>query len=166
MESLLAPFLISLVFSTSPPPEPHPLQAEPLRVLVAVAPTLRQDPLWLGALERALEGAGRLLEPTLARELEIVEVQPWLSGSQKRPLESMLRHLEKTVSNGGADIVIGFAASFGDQLQRPPRRFFPCRDRGIANYDKGYIVMSLGSSLRGVDLLLAHEIAHLFGALD
>ena len=136
---------------------PRPLQ-QPLRLRVAVAPSLQSAPGWSRDLSRAVSEASDILEPHLRRPLELIETRGWRGGDRPGTLTDLLLELFRVVPRGDADLVLGLAASADPTSET-------AESRGLARYEEGYAVIAAGGGLEQVSRLLAHETAHLFGAV-
>lgn len=139
-----------------------------IRLRVAYPPQLRARSNWVVEFRCALGRANALLRPALGRELEVAGKVAWLGGTENHSPKALLNDLAAGVARGDGDIVVGLAvatgpvrsgAGLGDSLRATT-------ERGQATFHRGYLVLKVGGGdLCDVDRLLAHEIAHLFGAV-
>ncbi len=164
------PMLAILATAPLPGEEPSP---EPYKLRVAYSPNLRGVPSWSAELDCAVSRAGLILEEALGRDLTIDSKVPWFGGSVGRSARELREALLEEVEREGADLVLGLGA----RARRPPPGPRPegvltepsldfTRDEGLANYTEGYLGLEvLAEDLCDISRLLAHEIAHIFGAV-
>jgi tetratricopeptide (TPR) repeat protein len=142
--------------------------AGPVRLVVAADTVLRADREWLRGLSLAVEEAENLLYPHLGRSLEVVRTVPWQGSVRQASADSLLEDLMESISRGDADIVIGLVRAYSFQ------GFTDMGESvgGLANYRSAYAVLMLSGRLgspytpvEGIGALLAHELAHIFGAV-
>lgn len=131
-------------------PEP----AAPLRITFAVSPSLLRHDSLSADLTIALRRADERLRPFLNRPLRIEKVMPWPEALDCAPADALLTKLLSTVPRGDAEIVVGLSHCSADT---------PAHACG--SYEEGYIAQLIRGPLRDIDRLLAHELAHLFGAI-
>ena len=140
----------------------------PIRLLVAADHEIRNEREWFRGLSLVVAEAENLLFPYLGRPLEVVRTVPW-QGSVRQPSAApLLQDLMSSVSRGDADIVVGFVRAYSFQGFTETG----ARIRGLANYRSAYAVLMLGGPLGDhrtpiseIGSLLAHELAHIFGAV-
>lgn len=140
----------------------------PVRLVVATDHEIRNDREWARGLALVVAEAEDLLYPYLGRPLEVVRTAPWQGSFRQPSADPLLQDLMRSVSREDADIVVGFARSYSFQ----PFTETGARARGLANYRSAYAVLMLGGSLGDdrtpvseIGSLLAHELAHVFGAV-
>jgi tetratricopeptide (TPR) repeat protein len=140
----------------------------PVRLVVATDHEIRNDREWSRGLALVVAEAEDLLHPYLGRPLEVVRTAPWQGSIRQPSADSLLQDLMHSVSRGDADIVVGFVRSYSFQAFTETG----ARARGLANYRGAYAVLMLGGSLGDyrtpiseIGALLAHELAHVFGAV-
>ncbi len=140
----------------------------PVRLLVAADHGIRNEREWTRGLSLVVAEAESLLLPYLGRPLEVVRTVPW-QGSVRQPSAApLLQDLMSSVSRGDADIVVGLVRAYSFQGFSETG----ARVRGLANYRSAYTVLMLGGPLGDrrtpiseIGSLLAHELAHIFGAV-
>lgn len=140
----------------------------PVRLLVAVDHEIRNDREWSRGLSLVVAEAEDLLLPYLGRPLEVVRTVPWQGSFRQPSADPLLHDLMSSVARGEADIVVGFVRAYSFQAFTDAG----ARARGLANYRNAYAVIMLGGSLGDyrtpiseIGSLLAHELAHIFGAV-
>ncbi len=133
----------------------------PLRLVVAASASLRETPDWRQKLAAAVDHAEQVLLTAFGRRLEIHSVTTWPGGEAVAELDVMLLQLLRTVQREQADVLVGI--TLGSRARRPRHR--TRSGEGVASYEDGAIVLRILDSPGDAGLLLAHEIAHLLGAL-
>ena len=129
---------------------------------------IRNEREWIRGLSLAVAEAEDLLQPYLGRPLEVVRTVPWQGSVRQASAAALLQDLMSSVSRGDADIVVGFVRAYSFQGFTETGE----RVRGLANYRTAYAVLMLGgpigdrrTPISGIGSLLAHELAHVFGAV-
>jgi tetratricopeptide (TPR) repeat protein len=132
-------------------PDPAAREARAVPVVFAFPPSADAPQLWRGLAEGALQEATRLLQPHLDVRFEPVGVTDW--DPSRGLFEDWLDTLRAQVPRAGR-IVVGIAPVPGEA------------PRGRAAWREGLIVIAAppASRLR-LARLLAHELAHVFGAV-
>jgi tetratricopeptide (TPR) repeat protein len=142
--------------------------AGPVRLLVAADTVLRTDREWLRGLSLVVQEAENLLYPYLGRPLDVVRTVPWQGSVRQASADSLLEDLMASINRGDAEIVVGLARAYSFQ------GFTEAGESvgGLANYRGAYAVLMLSGQLgaqhapiAGIGALLAHELAHIFGAV-
>jgi len=140
----------------------------PVRLLVAADHEIRNEREWTRGLSLVVAEAESLLLPYLGRPLEVVRTVPWQGSVRQPSADPLLQDLMSSVSRGDADIVVGFVRAYSFQGFSETG----VRIRGLANYRSAYTVLMLGGPLGDrrtpiseIGSLLAHELAHIFGAV-
>ena len=140
----------------------------PVRLLVATDHEIRNEREWSRGLALVVAEAEDLLYPYLGRPLEVVRTVPWQGSFRQPSADPLLQDLMRSVPRADTDIVVGFVRSYSFQAFTESG----ARARGLANYRSAYAVIMLGGSLGDqntpiseIGSLLAHELAHVFGAV-
>lgn len=138
---------------------------DPLLVRVAYSVELRRRPGWAEEFRCALSRAAGYLAPGLDRELKVKGRVPWIGGSQAVSVYDLRESLVSSVEPGDADLVVGLASAIGRETID---RLFEAQteDEGLSSYTHGYVVLRVSTdNLCDAARLLAHELAHVFGAV-
>jgi tetratricopeptide (TPR) repeat protein len=109
---------------------------------------------WRGRIEEALAVVSERFGPALGLRFQVVEAGGWVSP-QGRSLEELLGLLRSTVAREQADIVLGMTAQ-GSGWQG---------SGGLAAYLDGYAIVRDRGRRDSLARAIAHELAHLFGAI-
>jgi len=140
----------------------------PVRLLVAADHEIRNEREWSRGLSLVVSEAEDLLFPSLGRPLEVVRTVPWQGSVRQPSADPLLHDLMDSVPRGESDIVVGFVRAYSFQAYSDTG----ARVRGLANYRNAYTVIMLGgpigdhqTPISGIASLLAHELAHVFGAV-
>ncbi len=108
-------------------------------------------------VRRWVEHASKEYEARFGIRFEITEFAHWDSDDRRQSLLGLLSDLRQKIPKAGVDVVLGLTAQdFKDRETR----------LGTASYQTCYILMSLPRSESLAWKVLAHEMAHLFGAAD
>jgi len=140
----------------------------PIRLLIAADHQIRGEREWLRGLSLVVAEAEDLLYPYLGRPLEVVRTVPWQGSVRQPSADPLLQDLMSSVPRTDADIVVGFVRAYSFQGFTESG----AKARGLANYRNAYVVLLLGGRLGSnrtpiseIGSLLAHELAHVFGAV-
>ena len=118
----------------------------------------RAQPGWEAELRRTVKTVSDIYERTFQIRFQILDVVPWTVGPAV-PLDTMKRRLRQEVPIGAADVLVGFAAERCEGLYYGVAQLFgrvamvqtACLDTAVLSHTSA-------------DVVLSHELAHLFGA--
>ena len=113
---------------------------------------------WEAELRRTVKTVSDIYERTFQIRFQILDVVPWTVGPAV-PLDTMKRRLRQEVPIGAADVLVGFAAERCEGLYYGVAQLFgrvamvqtACLDTAVLSHTSA-------------DVVLSHELAHLFGA--
>lgn len=147
--------LLALLTAPFAPGEDR-LSVRRVALKVAAPDALRGSDAWKVDLNLALRSANLRFRDRLGIVVHVEETAYWRAEGACGSLLERLDRLAAQVPRGSCDIIAGLLAPDGEI--RPPY--------GIADYRRGCILIKLHPSWSTTAILLAHEIAHLFGAVD
>ena len=138
-------------------PDPALAQPADVRVLtlrVVAEEMYRARPGWEAELRRTVQTVSDIYE----RSFQIQEVVPWTIGPAV-PLQTILTRLHREMAVGSADVLVGFAAARCEGLNYGIAQLFG----RVAMVQTGCLDTAVLSHTNA-EVVLSHEIAHLFGA--
>jgi tetratricopeptide (TPR) repeat protein len=127
-----------------------------IRVKFAVDEGLKFGGLNKGHLKDLIRRVNGALDPVLGLRFELGANEYWEPGSSSGPLPVFLNDLRRHVPRGDCEVVVGLLA-----FMRVGRK-----GSGLADYNRGYAVVSLLASPNDTASVLLHELGHVFGAPD
>lgn len=127
-----------------------------IKVKIAVDEEFREHQDWRPLVRRLIIRVNQLYEANFSLSFQIKSYAFWMSGDTTQNIFELLNDLRKKVSFLGHDLVIGFTGE--------KKKSFHLL--GGANYLRNYIVLRRNPSENLMMLTLAHELAHVFGAVD
>lgn len=154
--SLIAMAMLAAIQDAPGHPSVATTEPAPLRITFAVSASLLRVDSLSADLTIALRRADERLRPFLGRPLQIARVIPWPEALDCVPADVLLMRLLSTIPRGDAEIVVGLSHCSAD---------WAANVRGAGSYEEGYIGQVVNGPLRDIDPILAHELAHLFGAV-
>ncbi len=142
-------------------PEPALAQPADVRVLtlrVVAEEMYRARPGWEAELRRTVKTVSDIYERSFQIRFQIQEVVPWTIGPAV-PLQTIMTRLHREMAVGAADVLVGFAAERCEGLHYGVAQLFG----RVAMVQSGCLDTAILSHT-GPEVVLSHEIAHLFGA--
>jgi hypothetical protein len=142
-------------------PDEAPAQPADVRVLtlrVVAEEMYRARPGWEGELRRTVQTVSDIYERSFQIRFQIQEVVPWTIGPAV-PLQTIMIRLHREMVVGSADVLVGFAAERCEGLNYGVAQLFG----RVAMVQAGCLDTAVLSHTNA-EVVLSHEIAHLFGA--
>lgn len=118
---------------------------------------VRADPLWRDKARAVVAHAQTFFAP-LAIQLEVVDVANWDAAGKGAALDDLLQQLEQQ-PKGRADVIVGLV---GDAVPLQPG---PVESLGRTRFLGGDAIVARWDDPKRCGVVLAHELAHLFGAV-
>ena len=132
---------------------------DPLRVVevkVVADEGYQLNPMWQLRIKKNILSAQRIFRKNFGIRLHIQEFGYWCSNHALNTMADLLKDLIAKVPRNDCDIVLGLV---------PPGRH-NCPSYGISSYPHGYVLVQETRSNAAMELLLKHELCHIFGAVD
>jgi hypothetical protein len=150
-------FVLALV-----PVHPRDVDTEPgaqrtIRLKIAIDEEFRRLPGQSDLeVKKTVAASSRFFKKHFGLPMQIQGIVRWHSDNTKWTLEELCDDLYGAVDRGDCDIVIGFSG----QIRGESRVF------GVASYDQGYILVKRSLNPSISNMVLTHELCHVFGAVD
>ncbi len=145
--------------------EEAPLPFREITVKIAATSIFQFDPEWQRDVRDRLAFVSKVFESLFNIHFKIILDVPWEIQDETRETDLLMEELRSQVSMDPNQIIIGFhkmSQPFGDDKMLDHDRV------GSAQYFKGLIVIRdpfVPLSETGRNIVLLHEVAHLFGAV-
>jgi hypothetical protein len=107
-------------------------------------------------VRKLVTASSRFFERHFGLSLKIQEIVRWRSDNTKWDLAELYDDLFGSINRGECDVVIGISG----QIRSESRVF------GVASYDQGYILVKKSLNSYMGQIILTHELCHVFGAVD
>jgi hypothetical protein len=128
-----------------------------IRVKIAIDEEGRKLPgLSILETKKIVAASSRFFKKHFGLSLEVDEIVRWQSDNTKWTLGELCDDLYAQVGRGESDIVIGFSG----QIRSESKVF------GVASYDQGYVLVRKSLNSYISQMILTHELCHVFGAVD
>ncbi|MDH5466260.1 MAG: tetratricopeptide repeat protein [Candidatus Aminicenantes bacterium] len=134
-------------------------QKDPVRIInlkIATDEEVRASLTWKSDIKKLVKAVSKDFDRHFGIQFKIKRCESWTSDNANSTTFDLLNDLRKKVLHDDCDIVVGFTAQ--DDIKND---LF-----GAATYLHGYIVIRELSSMSMMEIMLKHEICHLFGAAD
>jgi len=146
----IAIFLICLTICLSPQQEPTKKRILDVKLVFDASLTKTDKPI---LFKKAIARVSKDFEEQFALAFSIKTSEIWKNPYKKKPVDSLIHFFYNKVTKEEADIVIGFVSS--------KKRSGPY---GVSIFEEGYVLLRCINNTAFLEKVLAHEIAHLFGA--
>lgn len=127
-----------------------------IRIKALVDEEYRQDKDWRMDITRSISNVSKKFERLHGIRFDIKQTEIWLSDNSKNSIYELLDQLKKSYPRDQCEVIIGFT----DQSNIVDDYL------GVAAYLNGYIIVRKAESDSLQNLILQHELSHLFGAID
>ena len=127
-----------------------------IKLKIVVDEEFREVQDWRPIVKRVIAGVNDLYRDKFGLVFQIEAYSFWASDDRCQTVFELLNDLRKKVSNLGYDIVVGFTGQRRGSFNL----------LGGANYLRNYVIVRRIPAESLMILTLAHELAHLFGAVD
>jgi tetratricopeptide (TPR) repeat protein len=146
-----------------------------VRVRAAADPVFRALPDWETRLRARFDAAAGELSRQLQVDFDLVDVKPWDPTGAGEGVMGTIEDLQRSVSDEGVDIVVGFVAERREAPPQGSRLEVRGYTLGLAPCFTGTVIVAeVVASRDGVEWRmpeaslrenLTHELGHLFGAV-
>jgi tetratricopeptide (TPR) repeat protein len=130
-------------------------EARVVTVRVLADEETRALPAWRETVSEAMAAVSSDFERTFGVRLDVLEYGAWTSDDAIGSLDALLDDFEAKADRSGCDVLLAFTAqeTRGSSL------------RGYSLYEEGLILATYSVDRTGLERILEHEWAHMFGAV-
>lgn len=139
--------------------------AREIRVTAAVSSSFKKAPDWQKDIQQRVARANKIFEQTFGLHFSVEKYLPWEPSDENRGMPILVEELKKFPLQSGNHVVIGFhkmsQAADSEKME-------DIETVGTAQFFNGYIAVRDPQAALAEEekqIILVHEIAHLFGAV-
>jgi tetratricopeptide (TPR) repeat protein len=158
MKLLAAPILLAIGLCAHQPAQAQPADVRTVTMRAAPDEAYRAQPNWEAGLRASVATVSAIYEKTFQIRFVILDIVPWHVGSTT----GAGRLIDKLIADipvGQADVVVGFS----NRCERLKYGWTLLFDR-YATVSTGCYETTIVKDFAPPDVILSHELAHLFGA--